>query len=359
MGVDTSGMNDTLTHGGDWAGFLARRGVEPLDLSSNISPLGVPAGVQRAITQAVRLCSRYPDPLCRELRAALSAQEQVAREHILCGCGAADLIYRAVLALRPGTALIPAPAFSEYEAALALVDCRVTLHPLRAEDGFRLGEDILSAIRPGLDLLFLCQPNNPTGLTTPRPLLERILTRCGETGTRVILDECFIDLLDDPASHTLVPQLEKFPHMLVLKAFTKLYALAGVRLGYALCADRGLLERMERAGQPWSVSVPAQAAGLAALEDRDYPERVRTLLRQERPFLARALEALGLQVLPGEANYLLFRCETPLLEPLAQRGILLRGCADYHGLDGSWYRTAVRTHRENLRLLEALREVLA
>lgn len=352
-------MNDTLTHGGDWAGFLARQGTEPLDFSSNISPLGVPEGVQRAMAEAMSRADRYPDPLCRALRAALSQKEQVPPEHILCGAGAADLIFRVVLALKPKTALVPAPAFSEYRSALELVDCRVISHPLRAENDFRLEEDILSAIRPGLDLLFLCQPNNPTGLTIPQPLLERILTRCGETGTRVVLDECFTDLLDDPAAHTLVPQLAKFPHMVILKAFTKLYALAGLRLGYALCADEGFLDQMGRAGQPWSVSVPAQAAGLAALKDEDYPKRVRALIQKERFFLVQGLEQLGLRVVPGEANYLLFCCKKELLEPLARRGILLRCCGNYQGLDETWYRTAVRTHVENLRLLAALREVLA
>ena len=216
----------------------------------------------------------------------------------------------------------------------------------------------LDAITPETDLVFLCEPNNPTGVTAGRPLLLQILRRCRETGTRLVLDECFGDLLDDPESHTLKGELEAYPNLLILKAFTKLYAMAGIRLGYALCADRALLERMYLAGQPWSVSVPAQAAGAAALRETAYRERVRSLVRRERPCLAKRLGTLGLRVVPGEANYLLFQSPVSLGEPLARRGILLRSCDNYIGLDETWYRTAVRTRRQNQRLVEALEEIV-
>ena len=156
---------------------------------------------------------------------------------------------------------------------------------------------------------------------------------------------------------------ELIPHiraggLLILKAFTKLYGMAGVRLGYALCADGALLAKLRAAGQPWAVSTPAQAAGLAALKETEYVAAVRALVASERPRLAAGLAALGCRVLPGEANYLLFRCERPLCQPLRRRGILLRSCDNYHGLGPAWYRTAVRTGAENRRLLAALGEVL-
>lgn len=351
-------MSQSLTHGGDWAGFQLERGALPLDFSSNVSPLGVPEGVQAAVARAAAELDRYPDPLCRALRGAISRWEQVPPEQILCGNGAAELIFRAVWALRPRRALVTAPAFAEYRAALDAAGCRVDTWALPPERDFRVEEGILEAIVPGVELLFLCEPNNPTGVTTDRSLLLRILERCRENGTRLILDECFGDLLDDPAAHSLKDQLKSYPNLLILKAFTKLYALAGVRLGYALCADGALLEEMYRMGQPWAVSHLAQAAGAAALEEADYRRRVRELIGRERPFLMAGLAGLGLRVVPGEANYLLFQSPRPLLEPLAERGILLRSCGNYPGLDESWYRAAVRTHTENQRLLEALEEVL-
>lgn len=348
----------TLVHGGDWAGFAAEYGAMPLDFSANVSPLGVPDGVRRAIEQAASQADRYPDPLCRALRAAIAQKEAVPAEYILCGNGAADLIFRAVLARKPRKALVTAPSFAEYAAALETVDCEIIRYTLKEEQDFRLEADFLQAITPDMDMVFLCQPNNPTGLTSPRELLLRIAERCRDCGILLVLDECFTDFLDAPEAHSLKGELERFPNLLILKAFTKLYAMAGVRLGYALSADASQLEVLAKAGQPWAVSSLAQAAGIAALREKDYVQRLRRLIGAERPWLLRKLTALGLRVIPGEANYLLFACTRPLTLLLRQRGILIRSCANYPGLDDRWYRVAVRSHEENQRLVEALREVL-
>lgn len=351
-------MKHELTHGGDWAGFLSDQGYLPLDYSSNISPLGVPPGVQEALRKAAAQADRYPDPLCRELRRALSRKENVPEEQILCGNGAADLIFRAVLARRPRRALVTAPTFAEYETALHTVGCAVEHAMLRAEDGFSLDEGVLSAITPETDMVFLCEPNNPTGVTTDPALMTQILERCHDTGTLLVLDECFGDFLDAPETHTRKGDLAKYPSLLLLKAFTKLYAMAGVRLGYVLCADTDFLERMRGMGQPWAVSSLAQAAGVAALRETDYVRQVRELTAAERAWLMRQLTGLGLRVIPGEANYLLFQSSRPLAEPLKRQGILLRNCGNYVGLDDTWYRVAVRTRTDNQRLIGALGEVL-
>lgn len=349
---------NSLVHGGDWAGFQLEYGGPPLDFSSNVSPLGVPERVRDAAARALSAADRYPDPLCRELRGAISQAEQVPADWCLCGCGSADLIFRAVLARRPQRALVTAPTFGEYGAALALVGCRVEQYPLGEENGFVLREDFLDAITPETDMVFLCEPNNPTGRTTPGPLLRTVLDRCGETGALLIVDECFGGFLRDPDAHTLRGMLGEYPNLLILKAFTKLYALAGLRLGYCLSSSGPLLEAMALAGQPWGVSIPAQAAGVAALRETDYVRRVRALIGAERPRLALELERLGFRVIPGEANYLLFHAPVLLLEPLRRRGILLRGCGNYSGLDDGWYRTAVRTAEENRRLVAALEEIV-
>jgi len=352
-------MTTRLTHGGDWAGFETEYGRPPLDFSANISPLGVPAGVQAAIRAAAPEADRYPDPLCRGLREKLGEHEGVPADWIFCGDGAADLIFRAALALRPRRALVTAPAFAEYETALSMVGCETVHCALREEDGFRLPESFPDEITPGIDMVFLCEPNNPTGVTTPRPLLERVLEQCREAGAVLVLDECFGDLLDEPEAHTLRGRLGEYPNLLILRAFTKLYAMAGVRLGYVLCSDGRLLASLRAAGQPWNVSSLAQAAGAAALDETEYVTAVRALVRRERPWLMEQLKALGLRVIPGEANYLLFRSAKPLCAPMRQRGILLRSCANYIGLDDTWYRTAVRGREDNARLIAALKEVLA
>ena len=334
-----------LTHGGDWAGYRAQYGHDALDFSANVSPLGLPQGVANAIAAALPHADRYPDPLCRALRAKLAPHEGIPAEFILCGNGAADLIFRLAWAAKPRTALVTAPTFAEYAAALEGAGCAVRRHFLQAEVDFAVTDSILSSITPEVDMVFLCQPNNPTGQLTPLPLVERILRRCEACGALLVVDECFLDFLPDCNALTAKALLDS-KNLLILKAFTKLYGMAGVRLGYCLCANTALLEAM-------------QAAGLAALDETAYVAQVRALIAQQRPRLTAGLRALGLRVLDGRANYLLFQGPETLGDALRQRGVVLRSCSNYPGLDGSWYRTAVRTAPENQQLIEALREVLA
>lgn len=348
-----------LVHGGDWAGYRAEFGCDALDFSANVSPLGLPAGVAAAITNALPTADRYPDPLCRELRAALAGAEGVPADWILCGNGAADLIFRLALAVRPRRALLPAPTFAEYEAALQTVGCAVQRVFLREENEFAVTEEFIDAVTPETDIVFLCQPNNPTGQVTPPALVERLVRRCAECGAVLVVDECFLDFLPDRDAWTAKQLLRDAPQLVILKAFTKLYAMAGVRLGYALCGDAALLEKMRGAGQPWAVSSLAQAAGLAALQETAYADAVRALIAEQRPRMAAGLRALGLRVMDGQANYLLFRATPDLGEKLRRRGAVVRSCANYPGLDAAWYRTAVRTAEENTRLLQIMGEILA
>lgn len=348
-----------LVHGGDWAGYRAEFGCDALDFSANVSPLGLPAGVAAAITNALPTADRYPDPLCRELRAALAGAEGVPADWILCGNGAADLIFRLALAVRPRRALLPAPTFAEYEAALQTVGCAVQRVFLREENEFAVTEEFIDAVTPETDIVFLCQPNNPTGQVTPPALVERLVRRCAECGAVLVVDECFLDFLPDRDALTAKQLLRDAPQLVILKAFTKLYAMAGVRLGYALCGDAALLEKMRGAGQPWAVSSLAQAAGLAALQETVYAGAVRALIAEQRPRMAAGLRALGLRVMDGQANYLLFRATPDFGEKLRRRGAVVRSCANYPGLDAAWYRTAVRTAQENTRLLQIMGEILA
>ena len=348
-----------LTHGGDWAGYRAEFGRDPLDFSANVSPLGLPDGVAEAITASLATADRYPDPLCRALRAKLAVAENVPAESLLCGNGAADLIFRLVLAAKPRTALVTAPTFAEYATALETVGCTVERHFLREENDFAVTEDILNAVHPGIEMVFLCQPNNPTGQLAQPALVEALLHKCEAVGARLVVDECFLDFLPEGDTLSAKRLLQTSKHLVILKAFTKLYGMAGVRLGYCLCTDEALLARMQAAGQPWAVSSLAQAAGLAALDETAYVAQVRALIAQQRPRLTAGLRALGLRVLDGRANYLLFQGPETLGDALRQWGVVLRSCSNYPGLDGSWYRTAVRTGPENDELLKTLAEVLA
>ena len=344
-----------LVHGGDIYGYREDKGAWPLDFSANVNPFGVPLAVQEAVKAAVTEADVYPDPLCRELVKALTVHERVAEEQVICGNGAADLIWRLVRALKPRKALLAVPTFAEYGLALQAEDCVIETYLMREDCGFQLDEGLLEALQPGIELLVLCNPNNPTGLCIEPPLLRRIVSRCAKLGAYLLLDECFIDFLDEPDVHSLNPLLGAYPKLVIVKAFTKLYGMAGLRLGYLLSADNDLLVRMREAGQPWAVSSLAQAAGLAALHDTAYLEESLPLIRQEREFLSTALQALGFRVYPSQTNYLFFYSEQQTLaQDLYERGILIRDCSNYQGLGPGYYRIAVRRHADHIKLLEAL-----
>lgn len=346
-----------LIHGGDVYSARQKMKQEPLDFSANINPMGMPPGAVRAAADALQQCTQYPDPLCRELRAALAAYEGIPAEQIVCGNGAADLIFRIVAATHPQRALLLEPTFAEYEQALRSMDCSIAYFPLQESEGFVLPEAFLQQLTPEINLLFLCNPNNPTGRTVSPALLQEIWKRCEEAGILLVVDECFNEFLEHPEQNTLKDVLETGANAVILKAFTKSFAMPGLRLGYGLCGNRDLAERIFSCGQPWGVSIPAQAAGVAALQEQGYLERMRRLIQTERRWLSENLARLGLRVFPSEANYILFRTETEisLRERMEQRGVLIRACGNYRGLDDRYYRIAVRGHDENERLIAVLK----
>lgn len=346
-------MDKNNPHGGDRYGKNIR-----IDFSANVNPFGAPDCVKRALAGMTEQLSDYPDAYCRELRTALAAHDHVPYENILCGNGAADLIYSFAYAVG-GTALAAVPTFSEYQTAWEAAGGRFIAHILRAEDGFLPGENFLSRIVAGISAIFLCVPNNPTGVLYDAAFVRAAAERCREIHARLFLDCCFLDLSNGRETYDIPALVRDYPNVFVLKAFTKSYGMAGLRLGYGLCSDTDFLFRMSSKSPCWNVSSVAQAAGIAALSDTAFVERFRGMIAVERPYLARSLSRFGFEVWDGAANFLLFRTQAPLYDALLARGILVRSCANFEGLDASYYRIAVRTHAENEILIREIREILS
>lgn len=346
-------VDNGYVHGGD-----VYRNRVTLDFSANVNPYGTPDPVKAAIRAAADDVARYPDPYCTALREKLAARHGVSERDILCGNGAAELIYAFAQALPVKTALLPVPSFADYESALRAAGIEPTFYPLLREDGFAVTERILDAITTDTELVMLCSPNNPTGRSIGRELLLKILARCRETGAWLFSDECFEDLCDVEKAVSLAPELKRNDRVLLLRAFTKTYGMAGVRLGYAISENDALLSRMSTQTQPWNVSTVAQAAGLAALDCTDWAARARALFRQEKAYLIGELRTLSVSTLYGDANFLLLSGVPTLYEALLERGILVRDCQNYRGLQKGDVRIAVRTHPENAALIAAIREVL-
>jgi threonine-phosphate decarboxylase len=323
-----------------------------LDYSVNTNPLGIPEPVKAAIRDHVEEYGRYPDPSCRALRGALAQYEGVSEKRICCGNGAADLIFRICLARRPRRALICAPAFSEYERAALLAGSEVVLHYLEEADGFALTRRYLEDLVPGLNMAFLCNPNNPTGRLVDPELLAAILRKCRELGILLVMDECFLPFTEEPSLAG-----DGGPGLVVVKALTKTFSLAGLRMGYAIGPDGAFADALADTGQRWSVSTPAQVASCAALQCLPWLEQGRALIKTERPWLTEKLRELGFMVFDSDANFLLFRSEAPLLDGLMERGILIRDCSSFHGLDERYYRCCVKQREQNERFIAALREV--
>lgn len=341
----------TFEHGGDI--YSLPEGI--LDFSVNLNPLGPPECVLEAVRESAEVCFRYPDPHCRRLRQAIAEHDRVPEEYILCGSGASDLICR--LAARSGAkcALLTAPSFSEYENALQINGCKVKFHYLDLEQNFDLTPAILEDICPGTQLVLLCQPNNPTGRLVDAGLLQDILAKCREVGALLAVDQCFLPL-SDWEGDDLTGELEG-GNLLLIRAPTKSYAIPGLRLGYALCADEELLARMAQCGPPWPVSVPAQTAGIAALtQEPDWPRDALLYFQSERERLSQFLEEMGYVVVPSQASFILFQApgDESLQERLLDQGILIRSCANFRGLGLDWYRVAVRLLIDNQRLMDAL-----
>ena len=281
----------------------------------------------------------------------------VGPRDIVCGNGAAELIYQFALALAPRRALLPVPSFSDYEGALLASGCAPEYYGLKRENGFALTREVLDKIDADTELAMLCSPNNPTGRCVERELLLDILARCRETGTWLFLDECFLELTDEDKAFSLTPYLRENDRVFLLRAFTKAYGMAGARLGYAVCRNAAMLDAICAVSQPWNVSSLAQAAGLAALDCPEWPEKARELFKTEKPYLIRELIRLGVSVLPGDANFLMLSGEPGLDAALAEKGILVRSCANYRGLTDGDLRIAVRTRRENEALIRAIGEI--
>lgn len=342
-----------------WNDFTERDMRVELDFSVNTNPLGVPAAVTDKFLKQKKISECYPDPDCKLLVSCLEEKYKVSARHIVCGNGADDLLYRLVFAVKPKRAIIVEPTFEEYSRVLELVGCEISHYRLKPENQFSLDDGILSALRDNFDMMFLCNPNNPTGQLVDRSLLMQLLIECKERNTLLVVDECFMEFLPEWQLHSLKREVTSYPNLVVIDAFTKTYSLAGFRLGFCLAGSFEILSAMKVWGQSFAVSVPAQLAGVCALRDHDYMQATYQFLPSEREWLFQRLKALGLDVWPSYGNFLLFRTsDRNIREKLFAKRVKVRDCSHFYGLGREYCRIAIRTHTENFKFIEILRSVL-
>ncbi|HEY8139981.1 MAG TPA: threonine-phosphate decarboxylase [Nitrososphaera sp.] len=340
------------SHGGIYS---ADHRLVRIDCSSSVNPLGPPAGAISAIQKNARaLVPRYPDPQCSDLKKSLARYVDVEPDCISVGNGAVEIVYWFAQAFAGKQVVIPAPTFCEYELASRKAGARVTFVPLL---DFELASDLIIEKAAGADALFLCNPNNPTGILST-PQVKRIIEEVGSR-TKILLDECFVELVDDPGRNSMIRLAGEHDNLVILRSLTKSFGLAGLRVGYSIC-NPALSKRLAASTIPWNVNGLAQAAGVAALADKNYLERARSLIKKERRFLHDRIRRTKMfRPCKSDANFFMIRLSdrnsTEFRDLLLKRtGILVRDCSTFTGMGSQHIRVAVKTHRENVLLVKAL-----
>lgn len=355
-------MTNNCGHGGNRRAFAAKYGIpesEVIDFSSNSNPWGPPESILRVFQESSPLLSRYPDPESGLLKKEVARNYPLWPENVIAGNGSTELIHLLVQFLKPRKALLIEPAFSEYRRALNLQGTEVRGLLLREKNEFQINTAELLNAAQGVDMIFLCNPNNPTGAVLPRAEILTLIESLRRRGIFLVLDEAFVDWVPEEGLASALTDQSSF---FILRSLTKFYSLSGIRIGYGLGARR-LIEKLENAKVTWSVNHLAEILAVEALRDLEFQRKSRQLFHQEKDFLSGELSAIEeLKVFPSAANFFLIKLKNgmragELTEKLAAEKIMIRDAANFVGLDNQFFRVAVARREENQLLVKALRRI--
>lgn len=334
-------------HGGD----IYRNHIA-IDFSINVNPLGVPKAVKTALHQAVESCERYPDIKAERLKMAVSNMLTVPEEYLLFGNGASELFMAIVHGIKPKKIVIPVPSFYGYEYAGLAAESEIIYYEMNQRNNFCIGDDFDSILTDEIDLLFLANPNNPIGNLLDKETVKNLLQYCSEKGIYVVLDECFIEFSGNWFS--MISEIELFDNLILVRAFTKIFSIPGVRLGYLVCKNESLLTKIAKQLPEWNLSCFAQEAGCICAKQTEFLIETKKYVERERKFLEQGLRQRGFFVFPSSTNFILIYSNKPLYEQLLKKEILIRDCKNFRGLSQGFYRIAVKSRKENEILLETL-----
>lgn len=345
-------------HGGD----IYSEVIE-YDFSVNTNPLECAQLHKELLERASVKLGHYPDPEQRRFREAVARIEGVASENVW-GCNGASEGFMAIVnMLNPAKALLIDPCFAGYGYALAAKNCRIETYRLDEANDFQVGEAFIEDLKKyageGLDLLMFANPNNPTGKVISEDILIAILEICRVHDIKLVIDECFLRMSSSKKS--MVQHINEYNGLYVVNAFTKLFSIPGIRVGYIVSQAQNI-ERIKGFTPEWNMSVLAHEAGVLCgeyLSDRNWQQETDRLVLEERRFLQDELRRLGLEVWDSDTCFILFCSNiTDLKEELIKRRILIRDCSNYEGLGKGYYRIAVKQHSENVELIAALKDII-
>ncbi len=330
-----------------------------IKLASNENPLGVSPVVAEVLHKYRNYVFRYPRGGNESLRQALADFLKVPAENIILGNGSdeiIDLLFRLLIDPAKHKVLAFKPCFSIYKTQAKLLGANLEQVSLKNDFSFDL-EGVLKKIDKQTRLIFITNPDNPSGYALAKEHLQEFLARLPE-GVFVVLDEAYIDFASPQEDYNFLTEWSKYPQVIFLRTFSKLFGLAGLRLGYAVL-HKDLADYYWRIRLPFSVNILAEKAGLAVLKDSFFYKETRRVVIEGREFLSTKLQALGCQVFPSQANFILFRPPKDALEvfqALLKQGIIIRPLKSY-GLD-KYLRVSVGTEEENKLFIEALKQIL-
>lgn len=333
-----------------------------IDFSANINPLGLSSDIKNIILSGIKNISHYPDPESSVVKESLSSYLKVPQDNLLIGNGSAELIFLLNFALRPKRALIPIPTFNEYERAVSLAGGKCIFLDAYCMDNCQSKiTAALKKLRSG-DLIFICNPNNPTGSLFKKEEINFLAHECEKRMVILLIDEVFMDFVADKNNISMFMTAAKKNHILVLGSLTKFFAIPGLRLGY-LAAGKELIKRISFFQPPWPVNYPAQLIGSHLLRNTEFIEKSRLYMFRQRNDLFAELKKINyLKPYQPNANFIFCKIlsnrfnSRRLSDYCGKRGIFIRDCANFRGLDDSFIRVAVRKKEENRELIKVLKE---
>lgn len=327
-----------------------------IDFSATANFRGIPERVMQAARSGLVAAAVGPKEQDGTLEEHVAEWEGVGPGDVFCGNGASEVIRSLLQVRKPKKALLPAPGLEEYIRPLSMARCEIEYFYTEESNEFRVPlEDFLGRILEGTDIVFWCNPNNPAAVLYDREYLNAVLERCGQMHAVLVLDECSLDFVEDAGQFTM-KAADASGSLFIVKEFTRIFAMQGIRLGYGLCTDQKLLEGMRAALLPLNrVSAMAQTAGIACTKEREFVSETVREVAKERAWLLGELEGIGMEAVKGEANFIFFKSRPGLHVFGIMHGIMLRDCASFEGMPQGYYRVAVRSHEENEKLADVLR----
>ena len=379
-------------HGGNIYKIFREKNIkEILDYSSNINPYGIPESLKKRITENLEILERYPDPDYVELRQKLSNLNKVNLSDIILGNGATEIIFLFMKVINPKKILIVSPTFGEYERAVKATEIsgdtvslsssngdnknienkkiEIEYFELKESDDFKLNiGNLKNELENKYDLLIICNPNNPTGKFLKLAQTEEILKECNKYDTKLFIDEAFIEFLEDGMKESIINTEGNKKNLFVTRAFTKFFAIPGLRLGYGMYFDKELEKKISEKKEPWSVNNFAEMAGLTVLDDAEYIEKTLKWIAEEKIYMYEKLNKIsGMKVYETEVNFITGKIDEKLFseglnvkilrEKMLEQGILIRDASNFKFLDERFFRLAIKDRASNERVIEVMKEI--